>query len=662
VAGFVNPYTFVPLAADPDRREPAGHAAMGQGQLSGVLRIRVKARTPLLVGGFSRRGPDGVERPDVPRRADGTAMIPGSGLHGAVRSAHEALAGGCLRVLDAERTPMHRHPANTAVTDGLRLAVVREVGDTGLPTRVALCDRVVWVDKNLLPQGPGGRLPRTGDHLSLPWNRAVKSGNRDVLRPEETSPGELAWLSGMASPAVESWVLLVTDTRPRQGKPTAYFGAGRIGPEAPTGAVDAAAAEEYAKVVDGADDLRPEQLPGGARPTWPATPEFRPVLWPPPGRSAGGPPIAERLAARRYLHVGQPVWVRVDGASVTEIRLSQLWRYRGKHAVGERVGAALPCADPEELCWSCRIFGSADISGRDPGAVAAQRSYRGHVRFDDALRTVELAPQPPWQLAPLSSPRPSAGQFYLDHTAVPAARRLAARDTEPAATWGSCADENDPRPIRGRKFYWRTTDPTGSPRPRGRQRSHHSEKLTRDVALIPAGTEFTGRVCFDNLSLADLGSLLAALDPRHVWPHDPGGPEVVVGIGGGKPFGFGSVTIDVQVEQLATAAGRYLGRREAAPSPAAAVRAFMEAVPRSAAANWTALRNALTLGYVADDLVWYPPGAGTTAADKGTDRFDRSFEFFGRTAGLALKNSERPLVELPRADEPPERQVLESDG
>ena len=38
--------------------------------------------------------------------------------------------------------------------------------------------------------------------------------------------------------------------------------------------------------------------------------------------------------------------------------------------------------------------------------------------------------------------------------------------------------------------------------------------MSSDAALIPAGTVFTGRVCFENLSAADYGSLLAALDPR----------------------------------------------------------------------------------------------------------------------------------------------------
>ena len=53
---------------------------------------------------------------------------------------------------------------------------------------------------------------------------------------------------------------------------------------------------------------------------------------------------------------------------------------------------------------------------------------------------------------------------------------------------------------------------TGGQFPRGQYRKHQSEAMSSKVALIPAGTTFHGRVAFDNLSLADLGSLLAALD------------------------------------------------------------------------------------------------------------------------------------------------------
>jgi hypothetical protein len=667
---FVNPYTFVPLAHQVHRGRPVSHAAMEDDHLSGVLTVTLTAQTLLLIDGFDRKDSDGRTHPDVPRRAGGTPMIPGSGLLGAVRSIHEALAGGCLRVLNAGWVPVHRHPASTAETRDLRLAIVLDVDSGGRATSVSVCgeDEVIWVDQSILPRDR--RVPHTGDRLALPAHKAVASGNRKVLRlpvnpdgrptprPAGVAPGEVHHEREMSADLDDTWTLLVTDTHARAAGKPVYFAAGRVGPGTRRLSVPASTWETYCHVVDGADDLRPARLPNGKQPVWdPERPEFEDVFWPltPDGRPTG-PAVAKRLLARRYLHPGQPIWVRTDGQQVTEIRLSQLWRYPGQYPVGERVGEAAPCTDPGHLCWSCRVFGSADTSGRRDDDIARQRSYRGHVRVDDLLVRGAFDPAE-WELAPLAAPRPSAGQFYLDNTALPAAKKLAAKDTRPAATWGSLADEGRARPIRGRKFYWRTTNPGRGPHQRGKRR-HQADTQTRDAVLIPAGTVFTGRVCFENLSTEDYGSLLAALDPRSLGAAGQAEWQgAVISLGGGKPFGFGAVCLDVAVEAVHTAAGRYLGQEEEVPGTAEALRAFADNVPQNVKATWPALRNALQLGFVPDDLVWYPPGS---KGNKGDAEFDRSFEFFAHTNGLALSEKERDLISLPSASAPKEDQALDS--
>lgn len=135
--------------------------------------------------------------------------------------------------------------------------------------------------------------------------------------------------------------------------------------------------------------------------------------------------------------------------------------------------------------------------------------------------------------------------------------------------------------------------------------------------------------------------------------------DSVISVGGGKPFGFGAVTIDVEPVLVQDAAARYLGERTSADSywPVDAVRAFRAAVPPPVEATWPALRHALAFGFIADDLVWYPPGPGET---KGSEDFDKSFEFFPRTVGLELKNEVRDLVTLPDAAKWSGDQVLDS--
>ena len=479
MARFVNPYTFVPQVPVPQREPPAGHAMMGDGRLSGVLKVTLTARTPLLIGGSGRRESDGEEYQDLPRRADGTVMVPGSGLMGAVRSGHEALAGGCLRVLDRDRVPVHRHPATTAETRDLRLAVVTRVDADGRAEQVALCDEWVWIPRELLPREEG-RLPRTGDQLlyegqagPFPAGALTGVAARRVVtaksqkHPKGLMPGSIVRAGQMGAVTSECWVLLVTDTNARDADRPVYFAAGRIGPSATSHGVRSRRG-------------RPSRM------SWPERMTCGPPVWPRPAKrnralvrrsmkASGGrrrtreawprQQIAERLLARARLHPGQPVWVRLDegAGQVTEIRLSQLWRYQGRGTFGERAGQAGPCTDPKRLCWSCRVFGSADTERRGVDDLAVQNSYRGHVRVDDLLAVGDVEPLY-WHLAPLASPRPSAGQFYLDHTAVPAGKRVARKDTRPAAAWGSEADTPGLRPLRGRKFYWRTADPARGPR------------------------------------------------------------------------------------------------------------------------------------------------------------------------------------------------------
>lgn len=696
MTSFVNPYSFVPQVEGPERGVPTGHASMPEGRFSGVLEVVITARTPLLIGGFT---PEGVDRQGVPTRIDGTVMIPGSGLMGAVRSVHEALVGGCMRVLDTDYVPVHRHVANPAVTRDLRLAVVTEVDDgTGRARRVRLCEDegTIQIDMDRLPGGklnrlPGGEddLPRTGDQLVLPGNTAKGTWSKDSEDIVRT--GGL----GPVGKNEDCWVLLVSDTNARTerkskpGHPSrapVQFYAGH--PGSTECEVPDSTWERYLKTVDGADDLRTANLPDGTEPAWSAVPPdsgYADVTWPPPQKrgSRPGEKIGRRLRARRYLHEGQPVWVMVgsDG-KVSEIRLSRLWRYQGAHSVGERAGEAGPCTEPDQLCWSCRIFGSADTRERDEDQTARQYSYRGHVRIDD-FTAQGKANSINWHLAPLSSPRPSAGQFYLDNTK--AVRRTAERDDPPAATWGSVADDpDDPRGIRGRKFYWRTrTKANTDPRhvQRGKARKHQIEgKLSQEVTLIAAKTVFAGRITFDNLDAADYGSLLAALDPRMLPKVDTGDwDKSVIGVGGGKPFGFGSVTVDVKRSRTQTAAQRYLGaeadpesdgpptavaeerrNREERKDRMAAVRAFrdrMEQVSGDVVTKtWPALRNLLEFGFIADELVWYPPHTG----NPGDENYDKSFEFFSRTTGAELRYKERDLIDLPDAAGSAADQVLDS--
>ncbi|MEI2776348.1 MAG: hypothetical protein V9G19_10340 [Tetrasphaera sp.] len=374
--------------------------------------------------------------------------------------------------------------------------------------------------------------------------------------------------------------------------------------------------------------------------------------------------IGSRLKMSSTLGPGTPIWVRTKrtdaGELVTDIRLSQAWRDVGKFSIRERLGEALPCVDPTDLCPSCRLLGSAGDDERPVDRATQQNSYRGHVRFYDAV-AVEEPTIHKFSRAPLSSPKPSAGQFYLDN-----AGWTGKASTEPLAKWGSEADTGGiPRGIRGRKFYWATRAGTPGQIPGSRHRSHrqdhHRESQVADIELIAAGAVFSTRIAFDNVSPADLGSLLCAVDPNLAWPARDG--KLVTRLGGGRPFGWGAVKASISDVHLECASERYLGLAppadDGAPNAADCVNDFLD---HGLTRNASQLCNLLTLDYVSDRHVHYPNDLGNPLGEPNFDFWKATSGQELADAGLPEEKRRRPLTPLPDASAPPSEQGMSVEG
>ncbi|MGH7534971.1 MAG: hypothetical protein ACREMG_05240, partial [Gemmatimonadales bacterium] len=315
------------------------------------------------------------------------------------------------------------------------------------------------------------------------------------------------------------WVVFISDNGARSPAGP-YHAAVRKLCNDPSPTLGEKAWQDFRKAVKHADDVRTAE-PGDSHLT--------PVTWPPEGDEV----VGRRYRASARLRVDQPVWLRLnaDGTDVVQLQLAQIWRHRGTidraqgtQAAGDPVTdparervppGALACTELTKLCPSCRLLGAADTREEEkedrPGRArpADQQSYRGHVRFSDAVRsgkTTSLRVV----LPPLGAPRPGAGQVYLERRdgAEGNGGRPALRE------WGSAADQPELRHLRGRKFYWHTSGNPGSPPSRGKARPHqladHPE-LTTPVMAFPHGATFTATVTVIDVDLEQLGSLLAAL-------------------------------------------------------------------------------------------------------------------------------------------------------
>ena len=665
---FINPYTFVPFPDPGDivRAKPAWHEQLGAGRFCGQLSVSASARTPIMVGGWDH--PDGTKDVDgepeqvLPWRPgrDGAwqAIVPGSSVAGAVRSLHEVLAGGCLRVFDRDFVPTYRDAATPGAFTGLKLALVSAADETGRPTALRICTKVVWTDavrlRNLL--GKQGVELRTGLTLSIPDAEMagfVKYG-REIVDITSAIPdgggGE--------------WVVLLGDAGAREGVPVYRLALGRLPPLSTTvrfpeqrdlwasyrrRALDTADMRGHRK---DAASLR-AQLDTERAYTRDDDRLTASVEW----ANAGG--IGRRQLVRPWMLPGTVTWVKTTGGNMlTDIRRAVLWRGDGAHPAGARVAAELlACTDPTTLCPSCRLFGSADVEGRKPDDQALQASYAGHVRFSDLIAD-SLAPDGVEivTLAPLSSPNPGAGQFYLDNGRL----RLPEGPDDILRRWGSpTGDATTPRRLRGRKFYWQTTDQQhDGPERSQRRHSHTNEEVLVRARLFPVGQRFTGTISFDGLTEAELGGLLAAVSPSVVIDSAPRPgiaateASVCVPVGGGKPFGFGAMHTRITLDWIASAGSRYRGAAHPAITTASAVAAFTGSVPQGIRDRvWKALHGVLTVDHVDPTRVWYPPGASWAAHDANTTqeitRFDEGYQFWKLSQGQRLNAEDRPLVPLP---------------
>ncbi|SFE27355.1 CRISPR-associated protein [Actinopolyspora alba] len=635
---FVNPYTFVPFPkAGPHRCEPHGH--LGQGELlSGKLVLALHARTPLLI-----REMNDTKRaePDLPRRPDGTPIIPGSSLKGALRSLHETLTGSCLRVFDEDFVPGYRDPASTEKTGKRHMAIVERHDSEDTPPVLRVCDK--GSTEARLRQEELARLHReeepltSGDRLKVDFDD--ESGR--PVRAHHHSEGE--------------WVVLLSDASARKQHQPYYAHIRSFTGESPKQQLQQEVWDDFRSAVENADELRTAQQ--GKRDEQDPFTEVT-FTHVPKGRKAEQGTryeLGRRHLASKRLRPGQPVWVTTkSNGEIDSLRLGMLGRHAGKYPAGDRVRPELlPCRDHEELCPSCRLFGSADTAGKD-SEKAQQRSYRGHVRVGDAVALDEVTP---WSvtLPPMGIPRPGAGQFYLVNDAK--VRGNAAVDP-PLREWGSAADQGDqPRDLRGRKHYWHTPTENGGKPSRAEARKHQlNSDMTSEAKLFPTGTRFTVTIAFTDVDEVQLGGLLACLSPSSVL-----GGELWQHVGGGRPLGLGSCTfeLDEHASEIRRSGARYGAAQEPVdPSPErfrAEFQSWMRQQAPAAHELWPQLRKALSPNTVNPNSVWYPPGAYWNQQD--SENFDRGYEFWKRTSGTELKpNTDGPrigypLLALPDIDE-----------
>jgi CRISPR-associated protein (TIGR03986 family) len=261
--------------------------------------------------------------------------------------------------------------------------------------------------------------------------------------------------------------------------------------------------------------------------------------------------------AKQYYKHGVPVfWLEAGGSTPSKpvaraFGFCQLFCVPYRHSI-ERLAGDRGSDEPVSLAE--RIFGFTDIriDGRS-------LSRRGRVTFG-AAQCVTPTRELPAQTVVPGNPSPTCLGLYLKQEPP---HRITRKPKDHGLTTYDDRPEQEAQ-LRGRKFYWHRPRAWDGPNALNVQ----NDRVSARYAPIDRGAKFESTIHFERLTSEELGALLAAIQLPQGHAHK---------MGLGKPFGLGSVRIEVIRLSLLADAARYrsLGTRASLPeTPLARVSEF----------------------------------------------------------------------------------------
>lgn len=564
--GFINPYGFVP--APPRRVEhkllgdrgsgtrpdhaPASHARYGDDLLSGVLRVRMTVKTPLLLRRHVESVP--VDRGEhkiyeIRCTASGEPDVHPSGVKGMLSAAFEAATNSRMRIFDHNQPLTRRMQQSEAASADLVAVRVIAAGD-GL--------RITRMEHVGLPAYDQARkIPEHGTRV------AFESIQGDVVRIAIAVTRIYTDPAG----ANEGWVVVTRKPATNTSKThEAIFAP----VNAPPWNLDAKRAEQI-------------------RAKWRSTIDAYVAAAKEPGgiRTANNAPHTDESYGdlRAQLRNGGCLlcWAKLRSRRDRETEVDHLvpTRFgRATYATSPRDAlpdSIRPAQTIDELSPADRVFGWVGPEGT---SAAGDTAHRGQLRIDavrlkssaeSAIRMLDGGGLP---LQALSSPKPAQALFYAaaDMLGTPMP------DGDVEVAWDTAY--RDGASIAGRKVYcartraWTKAD----------AREPGGNATTQNGTIrswIEPGTEFEFDIRVTNLNSAEAGALMWLLSRES---------DHRLRLGGGRPLGFGEIHLTCTEARLRTGAemrdalrdGRPASPSEAAPLDADAredlIQTFLTAV------------------------------------------------------------------------------------
>lgn len=526
-AGFVNPYNFVPLTGHVSRSAPVSHEYFRgySGNLTCSLTFKTPFFTPDSAG--ADKNQDGHEKLKLLKDTQGHGIIPGSALKGVIRSLAEVISSSCLSVVDLEARFSWRN-VNDKGWRGywrerpghwgkLQPGVVEALPEEGQPGKIAPATSAkIYFDN--LPKDSKDGDEATADIVTTPKGH-LKAIN---VKLGHTGSGEHGYLKVTEVP------------ENNEERRTQRFVYAIESDQTKWHLFDEAVVRGYNQTTEASRDLDARRRKDFQPPDY----DFTSV-----DSSLDSTDASRGLRRKRHrLEVGDIVYF-VSSPKKEVVRLGpvELSRVLYKQGVAQGIPEAFqPCRDPQKLCPCCRLFGWVPPSRRerereDEEARAGFISI-SLARTEKKLTSADIL-EANATLRPLGQPHASAMNFYLQ---------------QPGDALKAGHYDKPPFEIRGRKFYWHRAESRaaytdtrdgGQPKP---------DNQNKTAELLRAGTVFHFQIAFENLSAAQLGLLLVAVQPSLLGAH-----SFYHKIGMGKPLGLGSAEVRITGVELIQRAQRY---------------------------------------------------------------------------------------------------------
>ncbi len=492
---FINPYNFFPLSNNaPDRKQ------MEYGNNSGVIEYSIMTKTPLIIPNTSNSNAFNVQIEghksydffsynDLSETKDVTnekfvPVIPGSEIRGMIRSNYEILTNSCLSALDSDTTMSKR------IAEPFSAGVLKKIGDG----KYELFKATDCIFRAVAPNNLNDAV-YTGK-----YTQNVNSYIQNGLKEGEKINFELV-KRDKGKPFA---------TQLRKGTTIGYVIKGTKGVRkhnchifVPTTEKVAATGELNIKELLTVLDMYAKNSSSYK--------EYRKQL----------DEFVKNAEKNSYFPVYYSCFngtVYLSPASITrEVYMRTLHELVKDHNT---------CNDVNCLCPACRLFGT--VIGKGASEAVASR-----IRFEDMVfedGDCSGAYGDIVTLAPLSSPKLNNMEFYLKRPDLKAI--FWTYDYWMDADGKGYVNDAG---INGRKFYWHNMQIDKS--------KVEQTNLNVTVRPVKTGKKFSGRLFFENLTDAELNTLVYVLnagdnaalnEKKHGYK-----------LGHAKPLGYGSIAISV---------------------------------------------------------------------------------------------------------------------